>query len=391
MFSFEYQNQTKIILGNGEITRAGEQLAAFGMTRVLFVYGRASIKKNGIYDTIVKSMQEAGIEWIEWGGVSSNPLRSHVQKGIDLAREKGVNGLFAVGGGSVIDEAKAIALGVLSECDFWDYYADPAHHPITRALPVGTVLTIPATGSESNGGSVVTDDETREKTSVISPVLNPRFSIMDPELTVTVPPNYVAYSAADAISHITESYFTRGKGFFPVQDGYAEGQVKAIMQIALKIQENPRDLDARAQMMWAASMAWNLLGPVGLGPWCAPVHMLEHPMSGLYNVPHGAGIAVTEIAWLTWESRRRTDRIAAFSRHVLGVVEEDDRVACEKGIALYRVWLVKIGAPVSLRDCKITREQIPELAKHSEFLARAWGFGDDYSLAAITEILELAY
>jgi NADP-dependent alcohol dehydrogenase len=242
-----------------------------------------------------------------------------------------------------------------------------------------------------NGGTVITDDESREKRAVISPVLNPKISILDPKTTISVPPNYVAYSASDAISHTIESYLTRADGFMPVQDGYAEGVVKAIMRSTERILEDPFDLEARASMMWAATLAWNFLGSSGVGAWTTPSHTLEHPMSGLFDVAHGAGLAVTGPAWMTWESRRRSSRIASFARNIMDVTESDDAKACKEGIEQFRAWLSKIGNPVSLRECNIQRDQIPELARHSEILAKAWGTGDEYTADVIAEILELGY
>ncbi|MDA3924402.1 MAG: iron-containing alcohol dehydrogenase [Kiritimatiellae bacterium] len=391
MYPFEYCNPTKIIFGEDTVKTAGEHVSSCGLKNILLVYGKASIKKNGVYDVVTASLKEAGVEWTEWSGVSPNPLRSHTQAGIELAKEKGVDGILAVGGGSVIDEAKAIALGVPAECDFWDYYVNRATITPEKALPLCTVLTLPATGTEMNGGTVITDDESREKRAVISPVLNPKISILDPKTTISVPPNYVAYSASDAISHTIESYLTRADGFMPVQDGYAEGVVKAIMRSTERILEDPFDLEARASMMWAATLAWNFLGSSGVGAWTTPSHTLEHPMSGLFDVAHGAGLAVTGPAWMTWESRRRSSRIASFARNIMDVTESDDAKACKEGIEQFRAWLSKIGNPVSLRECNIQRDQIPELARHSEILAKAWGTGDEYTADVIAEILELGY
>ncbi len=391
MYPFEYSNPTKIIFGEDTVKSVGSHITETGMKNILLVYGKSSIKKNRVYDAVVSSLKNAGIEWVEWAGVSPNPLRSHVQGGIELARNKSVNGILAVGGGSVIDEAKAIALGVPAECDFWDYYTNRASMVPEKALPLTTILTLPATGTEMNGGTVITDDESREKLAVISPLLNPKFSILDPKTTVTVPPDYVAYSASDAISHTIESYLTRPDGFMPVQDGYAEGVVKAIMTSTEKILENPFNLEARASMMWAATLAWNFLGSSGVGPWTTPAHTLEHPMSGLFDVPHGAGLAVTGPAWMTWESRRRTSRITSFARNIMGVTDEDDAAICKEGIEKFRAWLSKIGNPVSLRECNIQKDQIPELARHSEILARAWGTGEEYTAEVLAEILELGY
>ena len=391
MYPFEYCNPTKIVFGEDTVQTVGSHIAATGMKNILLVYGKSSIKNNGVYDAVAVSLKEAGIEWTEWPGVSPNPLRSHAQSGIELAREKSVDGILAVGGGSVIDEAKAIALGVPAECDFWNFYVNRASMAAEKALPLATILTLPATGTEMNGGTVITDDESREKLAVINPLLNPKFSILDPKATVTVPPDYVAYSASDAISHTIESYLTRPDGFMPVQDGYAEGVVKAIMASTEKILEDPFDLEARASMMWAATLAWNFLGSSGVGAWTTPAHTLEHPMSGLFDVAHGAGLAVTGPAWMTWESRRRTSRIASFAPNIMGVIEEDNAAACKEGIENFRAWLSKIGNPVSLRECNIQRDQIPELARHSEILARAWGTGEEYTAETLAEILELGY
>jgi hypothetical protein len=388
MFPFVYCNPTKIVFGNGTVTQTGAEVTATGLRHVLLVYGKASIKRNGVYDAVTASLKASDIAWTEWPGVDPNPLLSHVQGGIARARESRVDGVLAVGGGSVIDEAKAIALGAPAACDVWDFYlgnAAPA-----AALPLACVLTLPATGSEMNGGTVITHDATREKRAVIHPLLNPKVSILDPETTVSVPPSYVAYSATDAISHTIESYLTRPPAFLPVQDGYAEGVVRAIMASTERILANPADLEARGAMMWAATLAWNFLGSSGVGPWTTPAHMLEHPLSGLHNVAHGAGLAVTGPAWMTWESRRRTDRLAAFARRIMDVREADDAAAAAQGIADFRAWLKRIGNPVTLGACGLGEQHVAELARHSEILAKAWGCGSEYDDATCAEILRLA-
>lgn len=388
MFPFTYCNPTKISFGSGAVHQSGQEVAAAGLRRVLLVYGKASIKQNGVYDAVTAALKAAGVAWTEWPGVDPNPLLSHARGGIRRAREAAVDGVLAVGGGSVIDEAKAIALGAPAERDVWEFYLGAAAPQAT--LPLAVVLTLPATGSEMNGGTVITDDVTREKRAVIHPSLHPKVSILDPEATLSVPPNYVAYSASDAISHTIESYLTRPAAFLPVQDGYAEGVVRAIMASTERILSDPKDIEARGAMMWAATLAWNFLGSSGVGPWTTPAHMLEHPLSGLHNVPHGAGLAVTGPAWMAWQSRRRTDRLASFARRILAVPEADDSRAAAEGVARFRAWLEKIGNPVTLGACGIREDQIPELARHSEILAQAWGTGPEYTAAACEEILRLA-
>jgi alcohol dehydrogenase YqhD (iron-dependent ADH family) len=391
MYPFEYSNPTRIIFGDLSVNKIGSELADAGMTNVLFVYGKSSIKKNGVYDHVIESLKANNIQWNEWSGVSSNPLRSHTTEGIEFGRGQEVNGILAVGGGSVLDEAKAIAAGIPAECDFWDFYLNRNSLQPQSAIPLATVLTLPATGSEMNGGSVITDDTTREKRAMVNPLLNPRFSILDPKTTLTVPPNYVAYSASDAISHTIESYLTRADGFMPVQDGYAEGVVKAIMRSTERILADPFDIEARAAMMWAATLAWNFLGSAGVGAWATPAHMLEHPLSGIFDVPHGAGLAVTGPAWMSWESRRRTSRIASFSRNIMGVQKDDESAACAEGIQQFKSWLAQIGNPVSLRECNIDHASIGCLADQSAILAQAWGTGAEYTADVIKEILEIGY
>jgi alcohol dehydrogenase YqhD (iron-dependent ADH family) len=388
MHTFVYCNPTKIVFGNGEIKKTGTELASLGLKKVLLVYGRSSIKTNGVYATITAALNAEGIDWVEHAGISSNPLLSQVHAGIALAKAKQVDGILAVGGGSVIDASKAIALGSCTTRDVWDFYMGAATPE--NALPLVAVLTLPATGTEMNGGTVVTHDETREKRAVVHASLNPKTSILDPETTLSVPADYVAYSASDAISHTIESYLTRQPGFLPVQDGYDIGVVKAIMRATERILANPQDIEARSAMMWAATLAWNFLGSSGVGPWQTPAHTLEHPMSGLFNVPHGAGLAVTGPAWMTWESQRRIDRVAAFGREIMDVAGADDVAVAAEGIARFKAWLKKIGNPITLAECNIPESAIPELAKHAEILAKAWGTGAEYTASTCAEIFRLA-
>jgi alcohol dehydrogenase YqhD (iron-dependent ADH family) len=388
MFPFVYCNPTKICFGNGTVRETGQEVAAAGMRHVLLVYGKSSIKRNGVYDAVTASLRAAGVTWSEWPGVSANPLLSHVNGGIGRAREEQVDGILAVGGGSVIDEAKAIAIGAPAEGDVWSFYMGEAVPQ--GAMSLAVVLTLPATGSEMNGGTVITHDETREKRAVIHPSLYPYVSILDPETTLSVPPDYVAYSASDAISHTIESYLTRPPAFLPVQDGYAEGVVRAIMSSTERILADPKDLEARGAMMWAATLAWNFLGSSGVGPWTTPAHMLEHPLSGLHNVAHGAGLAVTGPVWMMWELCRRTDRLAAFARRIMDVQESNDASAAAQGIVRFRSWLKQIGNPVSLGECGIREDQIPELARHSSILAQAWGTGPEYTEETCAQILRMA-
>lgn len=383
MKPFVFHNPTKIVFGEGVISQTGAQVKETGLRRVLWMYGQASIKKAGIYDIIAKSLREAGVAWVEFPGVRPNPVLSHAREGIALARREKVDGILAVGGGSVIDEAKGIAAGVPAKCDVWDFYE--ARAAVTGALPIVAVQTLPATGTEMNGGTVLTHDETREKLAFISPAVNPRVSLLDPEVTYALPRKQTAYGATDAMSHLMESYFTHREPWLPIQDGYAEAVLKAIMESMERILREPRDAQARATLMWATTLAWNGMASAGAGPWGVPNHMLEHPMSGLFDVPHGAGLAVVIPAWMAWESRRRAERIARFARQVMGVADSDDAAAAAAGAKALRAWFTKIGCPATFGESGVPAAALPQLVEHASKLCQRWGLAD-YTPAQLEEI-----
>jgi alcohol dehydrogenase YqhD (iron-dependent ADH family) len=380
MQDFIFHNPTKIIFGKGRVPEIGKEARAFGR-KALFVYGKASIKKSGLYDQIKGIMKEAGIELVEHGGVKSNPVLSHAREGIEKAKKEKIDFLLGVGGGSAIDEAKCISAGAVIDGDVWDFYTAKAQ--IQDALPVVAVLTIPATGTEMNGGTVITNEETGLKAGFIDANLHPRVSVLDPSLTLTIPPDYTAYSAVDAISHLIEGYFTGSDPWVPIQDRYVEGNVRSIMESAERCLKDPRDYQARATFMWAATLAWNGLGTAGIGEAAVPSHLLAHPLGGLYDLPHGASLSITIPAWMTWAHGKGNRKVAQFGRNVFG------EKSAEKGIAALKSWFGKIGSPTSLAKADIPASDIGRITDSTLQLAKTWGLDQQYTRDVITELYGL--
>lgn len=358
MKDFEWYNPTKIIFGNGTADKIGEAAKPYG-EKALLVYGMSSIKKTGLYDRVVSRLQNAGISVVDFGGVKSNPVLAHVRKGVQIARAEGVDFLVAVGGGSVIDTTKAIAVGALTDKDIWDFFTFKAFPE--KALPILTLVTIPASGSEMNINVVITNEETQEKFAFLSEVVYPKVTIMDPSLTFTVSKSYTAYSAADIFSHVLDAYFTSTAEWTPMQDGIAEGILRALIQSVDRILKNPEDYDARATMMWCATCALNGFIHSGLGFVSMPLHVLEHPISALFDIAHGAGMSIIIPAWLKITSEQLPARCAQLARNVFGVVEYNDAKAADEGIAALKTWFDSIGAPTSFSAMDISKDGVNNL------------------------------
>jgi len=379
MQNFIFHNPTKIIFGRGTAPQIGPETAAFGR-RALLVYGRESVKKSGLHGQVTAALEQAGVAVIEHGGVSSNPMLSHVREGIAKVREQQLDVIVAVGGGSVIDTAKAVAAGSLADGDVWDFFC--GKNAVKAALPVTAVLTLAAAGSEMNGGMVITSEAAQEKFAASSPLLHPKASVLDPELTFTVPPDYTAYGAADAIAHVLEFYMTTEDEDVPVQMDFMEGLIRNAMRSCERCLADPRDYGGRAALMWTATLALNGLTGAGLGRTAFPMHMIEHSLSALYNVPHGAGLSVVIPGWLRWHLESNPARIARFGQRVFGLEQND----AEQAIDALRGWFSKVGCPVTLAELNIPAEDIPRIAANALKLARVWRL-DKYSQAAIETVL----
>ncbi|MEW6290867.1 MAG: iron-containing alcohol dehydrogenase [Thermodesulfobacteriota bacterium] len=380
MFDFVFHNPTKIVFGRKQEESIGEELKNAGKRNVLFVYGRDSIKRSGLFGRIVASLNRNGIGYVEFGGVVSNPVISHTRQGVELAKREKVDAVLAVGGGSVLDEGKAIAVGAMAADDVWNYFTGKQ---VTKALPVFTVITLAATGSEMNGNAVVTNEETKQKYNIGSPYVYPRVSILNPELTCTVPLNYSAFGAVDAIAHVIEGYFTRKAGA-RLQDRLVESIIKTVIETNNVIMKEPDNYAARAEFMWAATLALNGLTTAGLKEYSFPNHMIEHSLSAIYNIAHGAGLAIVMPAWMKWYSAKAPARFARFGREIFGVE------GAAAGISALEEWFASIHAPIRLQDANIPAGDIGMIAENAAALATLWGIGGIYSKDVIADILQLA-
>jgi hypothetical protein len=384
MQNFIFENPTKIIFGKGQINRLGKEVARFGRT-VLFVYGGGSIKNNGIYDQATASLREAGLKIVEFPGVKSNPVLSHTLKGIALARENQADVVLAVGGGSVIDTAKTIAAGVLADHDVWDFFT--YRKSIQNALPVLTVLTLAASASEMNAAAVMTREDLQQKFSIRSPYIQPRVSILDPTALFTLPASYSAYSAVDAIAHMLEPYFNNTEPDSLLQDRLVEALMRTIMESTGIVLKEPNHYNARADMMWATTWAFNGLTSAGMGVISLPVHMIEHSLSAIYDIAHGAGLSIVLPGWLNHTLDRNARKMARLAREIFQISEKDERLAAIAGIERLKAWFAAIGSPTSLREAGIDEADIGKIAENAAVLAQVWLL-KDYTREVIAEILK---
>lgn len=355
MDNFTYCTPTKYVFGRGAEEQAGTEARASGMTSVLLVYGHNSARRSGLLDRVITSLQRAGIAVTELGGIDPNPTDPKVREGIGICRREGIDGLVAVGGGSVIDTAKAIAAGVPYDGDFWDFWAGKA--VIQKALPVGVVLTIPAAGSEGSGNSVITLVDGMHKISLRTDYwLRPKWSLLNPELTFTLPPYQTASGIADMMVHILERYFTNTPDC-EVTDRVAEGVLKSIIEEAPKVMARPDDYQARANILWAGTLAHN--GICGTGrreDWTS--HAMEHEISAVYGVTHGAGLAVVFPAWMTFMAKHHPFKVAQLGRRVFGVTSHDDATAAMETVMALKAFFSSIGLPITFGGLGIERPDI---------------------------------
>lgn len=360
MNNFVFYSPTEFVFGKDTEMQVGALARKHGAQKVMIVYGGGSVVRSGLLDRVKQSLQEAGIEYCLMGGVQPNPVDTKVYEGIEFCRREQADMLLPVGGGSVIDTAKAIAAGVLYEGDFWDFYIGKAK--VTKALKVAVVLTIPAAGSEGSGNTVITKLDGLQKLSLRVPeVLRPIFSIMNPELTYTLPPFQTACGVADMMAHIMERYFTNTQEV-EIGDRLCEGVLMAIINEAPKVMRNPEDYGARANLMWAGMIAHN--GTCGVGceeDWAS--HFLEHEISAIYGVTHGAGLSVIFPAWMTWMVEYNVGKIAQYAVRVWGVPESEDKKAVAlEGIGKLKAFFSSLGLPVTFKELGVENPDIDRLA-----------------------------
>ena len=359
MENFTYKNPTKIIFGKDQLDSLQKEIPSYG-SKILLVYGGGSIKRNGLYDKVTAQLKEIGAEVHELSGVEPNPRIATVRKGVEICKEQQIEFILAVGGGSVIDATKAIAAGAKYEGDAWDLVIKKA--PVKAALPFGTVLTIAATGSEANSGSVITNWETKEKYGWGSPLTFPQFSILDPVNTFTVPKNHTVYGMVDMMTHVFESYF-HPETNAPLQDRFCESVLQTVIETAPKLLEDLEDYENRATILYAGHVALN--GSLGVGyrgDWAT--HNIEHAVSAVYDIPHAGGLAILFPNWMKHTLHENVNRFKQVAVRVFGVDPQgktDEETALE-GIESLRAFWSSLGAPSRLADYDIDDSQLDVIA-----------------------------
>lgn len=361
MNNFNFYSPTEFVFGKERENECGEYVRKYGGSRVLIHYGSGSAVKSGLLDRVKKSLDEAGIYHVELGGVKPNPRDTLIYEGIELCRQEKVDFILSVGGGSCIDSAKGIALGVPYDGDFWDFYG--TGKPVTEALPIGTVLTIAAAGSEGSGASVVTKEEGMLKRDTGSDLLRPRFSILNPELTQTLPAYQTACGATDIMAHVFERYFTNTTEV-EITDRLCEAVLLTMIKETPRVIADPDNYQARANIMWAGTVAHNDIIGVGRDQdWNS--HGIEHELSGLYDCAHGAGLAVIMPAWMEFVYKHNVMRFAQMAVRIWGCemnFEIPEETAL-KGIACFRSFLHDIGMPINFEELGAKEEDIPVLVE----------------------------
>ena len=363
MFDFKYFTPTKVVFGRNTEAKVAELIREFGGTKVLIHYGGGSVVRSGLLKKVTDILDDAGISYVTLGGAVPNPRLSLVYEGIELCKRENVDFLLAVGGGSAIDSAKAIGYGVTNEGDVWDFY--DYKRKATACLPLGVILTLAATGSEMSDSSVITKEEGQAKRGYSSDFARAKFAIMNPELTMTLPDYQTACGCADIMMHTMERYFTNG-GNMEITDAIAEGLVRTVMTNAEILVKDPKNYDARAEVMWAGSLSHNGLTGCGNdgGDWMT--HKLEHELGGLYDVAHGAGLAAIWGSWARYVYKDCLPRFRRFAVNVMGVapVGTDEEIAL-KGIEAMEAFYRRIHMPTNLRELGVspTEAELADMAR----------------------------
>ena len=374
MGNFQYYTPTKIIFGRGAEEQTGQLAVEQGCKKVLVHYGGGSVVRSGLLERIYRSLDAVGISYVSLGGVVPNPRLSLVYEGIRLARKEQVDFILAVGGGSVIDSAKAIGYGVANEGDVWDFYEK--RRTAKACLPIGVVLTIAAAGSEMSDSSVITKEEGWLKRGYSSNYARARFAVMNPELTMTLPKYQTASGCVDIMMHTMERYFNHSENM-EMTDGISEHLIRTVMKNAKILMNEPDNYQARAEVMWAGSLSHNGLTGCGTGGGDWASHQLEHELGGMFDVAHGAGLAAVWGSWARYVMDAAPERFAKFAVNVMGVEPEAEKLkTAQKGIEAMEDFYRALDMPVCIGDMgiELTEEQMRELAeKCSHFGKRTIG------------------
>lgn len=364
MENFRFYSPTEFVFGKDTEKEVAQLLVDYGAKKVFLHYGSGSIKKTGLYDRVIESLKKKDIDYVELGGAKANPVDSLVYEGIELCRKEGCDFVLAVGGGSAIDSAKAIAAGVKYDGDFWDFF--DAKATIEQALPVGVILTLPAAGSEGSVATVITREDEGLKRGTGSNLLRPRFAIINPELNYTLPMWQTAAGVVDMMSHIFERYLSKTEDVI-LTDRLCEATLISIMEAGRKVVREPNDYGARATICWAGTIAHN--GSLGVGreeDWTT--HALEHELSALYDMTHGAGLAVMFPAYMEYTLEEDIERYYRLATKVFGVPENhfDKKAVALQGIKRLRAFFREIGMPTTLKEAGAKKADIPQLLRTLE-------------------------
>lgn len=353
MFNFSFQNPTRIVFGKDQLTQLANLIPAG--SKVLLTYGGGSIKRNGVYDQIVAALN--GFNWQEFSGIEPNPSFETLMRAADLVRREKIDFLLPVGGGSVIDGTKFIAAAAVFDGDAWDILAKATK--VSAAIPLGCVLTLPATGTESNGNSVVTRYETQQKLSFSSPLVYPKFAILDPTVTFSLPPKQVANGVVDAFVHVMEQYMTYPVNA-PVQDRFAEGLLQTLIEEGPKALSQPDNYDVRANVMWAATMALN--GLIGQGvPQDWATHMIGHEITALYGLDHAQTLAIVLPSLMQQQRVKKREKLLQYGRRIWQLQHQDEERLIDDAISHTRAFFEQMGVPTRLADYGITADAVDKL------------------------------
>jgi len=365
--NFSFYPYTDILFGKDTEKETAKMIRKHGGKRIMVVYGGGSVKKSGLFDVVAKALKDEGLFYAEFGGVKPNPRRSLVEKGIKLAQDDKIDFFLAIGGGSVIDTAKAIALALTNDGEYWKFFNGPLPE---KMVPVGTIHTIAGSGSETSRSVVIVDDlDTGHKLSVNADCCRPVFAIMNPELTYSVSAYQTGVGAADTIAHTVGKYFTKDNPSCSLGDEFGEGLIRTVVKFAPIAIANPADYEARAELMMAASFSHNDLTSIGRSGKRGGEHPLEHQLSGHYDTPHGAGLAVIMPAWLQYIANNGTEeqveRVAQFGSKVFAVKADTPKATANAGLDAFRAWLRSIGMPLTLAELGIPKADFDAVIKRA--------------------------
>lgn len=370
MHNFEYYTPTRVVFGKGAENETGRLVKEQNCKKVLLHYGGNSAKKSGLLDRVCRSLEEEGIDYVSLGGVVPNPHLSLVREGIEICKKERVDFILAVGGGSVIDSSKAIGYGAADEGDVWDFYN--GKRTPQACLPIGTILTIAAAGSEMSNSSVITNEEGWLKRGYNNDKCRCKFAVMNPELTYTLPDYQTQCGCVDILMHTMERYLNHG-GNMEMTDGISEALMRTVIKNARILKEDPENYEARAEVMWAGSLSHNGLTGCGTdgGDWAS--HQLEHELGGMFDVAHGAGLAAVWGSWARYVYKDSIDRFVKFAVNVMQVPRTDDREQTAlAGIEAMEKFYCSVDMPISVKELgiEVTDEQIEELAEKCTFFGR---------------------